>query len=161
MYVHIYIHTVVVKSLNQVLHFCNPARQFPLCLGAPQPPAPGLECFSLHPSALHPFLLRRFGVFQNGRPPTTPLDSARREQSTGAIGESPRCSVAKLLRIKDCTSGGGSIWYKLVPVQVDECPGGRSARIPIRAEVAPFAAMHAKTAAQRVMMLQRNFPYTG
>ena len=32
---------------------------------------------------------------------------------------------------------------------------------PIRTEVAPFAAMHAKTATQRVMMLQRNFPYTG
>jgi len=27
--------------------------------------------------------------------------------------------------------------------------------------VAPFAAMHAKAAAQPVMMLRRNFPYTG
>jgi len=124
--------TVVVKRLNHVLHFCNPAirhANFRFAWALRSRRHPDSTVFLLHPSALRSFLQRRFDVFQNCRPPTTPLDSAPREQSNGVIAEFLRCPVAKLLRIKYCTSRGGSIWYKLVPVQVDECPGGRCTRI--------------------------------
>jgi hypothetical protein len=72
-------------------------------------------------------LLRRFGSFQNGRPPTTPLDCGHSEESTGAIRESPRCSVTELFVIEDCTRDSDLIWFNLLPVPLEGNDGCRGA----------------------------------
>ena len=102
-YVRISICTLMAKSLATRAPFFTPARYFPLCLGAWQPPAPTLACYSLHPQRAPSISTGLFQPFESGRQPTTPLDSARSGESNGAIGEPPRCAVTKLCRIKDYT----------------------------------------------------------
>ena len=87
-------------------------------------PSSTVFCCTL--SALHRLLLRRFDVLQSGRPPTTPLDCARREQSTGSIREAPRCVVAEIFATEDFTEDCDPMWYNLGPVQLAGNGGGRS-----------------------------------
>jgi hypothetical protein len=55
------------------------------------------------------------------------LDSAHRDKSTGAIGESQGCAVAELYRNEECMTRNGLTWCKLEPVQVGGHRGGRNA----------------------------------
>jgi hypothetical protein len=70
-------------------------------------------------TALRRLLPRHFLNFQNGRPPTTPLDCSHRELSIAATPVPPRRAVAELWGIEDYTQDSGPIWVKSWPVQVE------------------------------------------
>ena len=88
-------------------------RNVSLCLEAQQPRAPMIARLSSYIHGSPPIISARFVPLQSGRPPTTPLDSPRREESTAVIGEPPRCDLTKLPRIEHSMQGGDLIGYKL------------------------------------------------
>ena len=104
--------TLSSKSIAPGAHLFIAARDVPLCLGAQRPRAPMFARLSLYFHRSPSIIGARFLPLQNGRPPATPLDSPRREESTGAIGEPLRCELAELLGIEDSMQGGDLIGYK-------------------------------------------------